>query len=695
MALKLGSLFVDIGANTDPLRRADKEVRRTAAGMGTAFSKLGGIIAAALSFQAVKSTIMLADSMTQLDQKIKNVSRSAKEFQTVRKGVRDIAAETGNSIQSISTLSQQLLIAGESIGATSDEIVLMTNNLNKLGTIGGSSSEQMSNAMLQFGQSMAGGIVRAEEFNSIVENTPVIAQSIAKGLGTSVGNLRKMVNDGTVLSEDVFEALKSQTESINDTFAKMPLTVDRASGMIANSFAVAVQEIDQGFSVTESLAETMKTISDLIASDLVPAVDEVYLQFKEIAILWDETTASARSATGETLNWGASFGIIKDSIKFIWNAIVNIPNNIKDMATILIGTFDQAFTIISTNIELFAKTTKVTFINAFELAIASMRAAFAGFIGNSQKLLAEMFSFFGADDIADSIRMTGEATITSGQAVVDAFEEQKALRIEQLNEEKAAIEEMANIRIEASQIAISMGLEETEALKKQVKKRIEEMRKEIKARRDVTKQVTKDAETKTKTEAVNYEQQQKNLAAANQTVGNLRQAGLIDARTDAAAQIGISAATAISKTSELGFPQAIPFIAQALATIATARKQLSGSGRANGGTATAGLPIPINERGTPEMFINNAGRQFLLPDQSGSIVPLSAGGSDGGGGMSVVINNNSDAVVSEPTITRGEMMIEINNAIDTAVDRVDSSLATQRGSTAESLRNGFLQTRNI
>ncbi len=695
MSLKLGELEVDIGADTSDLDRADKHVRKTAKGMGRAFSRLGGIIAAALSFQAVKQTILLADKMTRLDQKIKNVARSAKEFQIVRKGIRDIAKETGGSIESISTLSQQILIAGESLGATSEEVVTMTSNLNKLGTIGGSSATQMGNAMLQFGQSMAGGVVRAEEFNSIVENTPVIAQTIAKGLNVNVGELRKMVIEGRVLSADVFEGLKGQTDEINKKFAAMPLTVDRASGMIANSFAVAIQEIDQGFDVTESIAEAMKTISQIIESDLVPAVDEVVLQFKEMSILWAAVTQDARTATNETLNWGESFRLVKESITFIWKAIVNLPNNIRDVTTIIVGEFNKAWVKTGASFDIFTLSLKNGIVNAFDGAIATMRKTFADFIGGGQNLLAKMVGFFGANDIAEGIRSTADATIKSGAALNKAFEEQKAARLAMLIEETTAILDARDVKIEASNVAISMGLAETDALKKEVASRIATMRKEIKEKRKLTNAVVEDGIKIIKTEKTNYKQQQKNLSDANKTNNGLRTAGLISARTAAKVQIGISAATAISKTAELGFPAAIPFIAMALGTIATARNELTGSGRSQGGSATGDLPIPINEAGSPEMFINNAGRQFLLPDQSGKIVPLNQSGGNGGGSLNVEIINNSSAVVGEPVVTEGRLQIAIEDAVEQAVGRIDGSLASQRGSTFESLRQGSTIGRNL
>lgn len=698
MALKLGELQVDIGADTSDLKRAGKEVDKTAGSMEKSFKRVGSAIAAALSFQAIKSTVLLADSMNMLDARIRNVTKSAKDFQIVRKGVRDIAKETGNSIQSIATLSQNLLIAGESIGASSDQIVQMTSNLNKLGSIGGSSAEQMGNAMLQFGQAMAGGIVRAEEFNSIVENTPLIAQSIAKGMGMTVGELRKAVIEGKVLSEDVFKALEGQTDSINEKFAKMPLTVQRASGMIANAFAVAVQEIDNGLGTTEAIADFMKDISEIIERDLVPAIDAVVDNIADFLFMMDQLTLSTQSAADETFDLAASWELIKNALSFITQSIVNLPVNLRAVTTVIVGEVSQAFIKLSATIDKVWLFISSGFSDAMFSSINKVSAKFNEFISNAQSVFGIFLAQAGLGDIAlDFFKAAAESKQISTD--LTAFnEEQLIIRQEQLQAEIDSINEMTEVKISASHIAIQAGLDETEHLKEQAAARRKIRQGERKDARNRAAGIEKDGK-----KVVNDDKKAKdglnfNLADAQKTASALEQAGLVDSKTAASAQIGISAAKAISKTSELGFPAAIPFIAQALATIATARNALKGGGRQTGGNVSQGVMHPVNENGQPELLVQGS-KQFLLSGQSGGqIIPatsMMAGG--GGGGMNVIINNNAPDLVDigEPFVTQGQLNVSINRAVNQAVDQVNTSLASGRGESSDSLRQGFNLTRNI
>ena len=701
MALKLGELTVDIGADTSDLKRAGKEVKKTAGSMEKSFKRVGSAIVAALSFQAIKSVFLLADNMNMLDSRIRNVTKSAKEFAIVRKGIREIAKETGNSIQSITTLAQNLLIAGESIGASSEQIVQMTSNLNKLGSIGGSSAEQMGNAMLQFGQAMAGGIVRAEEFNSIVENTPLIAQAIAKGMGLTVGELRKAVIEGTVLSEDVFAALEGQTDAINKKFAAMPLTIQRASGMIANAFAVAVQEIDKGVGSTEAIADFMKEISEIIESDLVPAFDNVIDNISDFLFMLDQLTAGAQSAADETFDLARSWEIVKNALSFIAQTIINLPANLSAITTIIVGEVSQAFINLAATANIVWLNISNGFKNAMFSAINKVKAAFNELNANAQDSFGQLFKFIGADEVAQSFANASEASKQTAADLTEFNEEQLIIRQDQLLAEIEAINANTEIKIMASNMAIQAGLDETEALKQQTAERRKLRERERKIKRKAAATGAKNSENEVKIEQKTSETKKNIRLKQEQSVANSLGAifGLEKEAAIASATLGLQSAIAkaLAQKGALAFGD-IAIITAQFASLFSAIKGIKGGGRQAGGNVSQGVLHPVNENGQPELLIQGS-KQFLLSGQSGGqIIPATSMQSGGGnGGMNVIINNNaSDLVeIGEPFVTQGELTISINRAVSQAVDQVNASLASGRGESSDSLRQGFNLTRNI
>ncbi|HEL5213263.1 TPA: tape measure protein [Klebsiella pneumoniae] len=138
----------------------------------------------------------------------------------------------------------------------------MTATLQKIGTIGGSSAEEMSNALRQFGQSMAKGVIQAEEFNSVIEQMPELARQIAAGLGISIGDLRKRMLEGKLTAQDALNAIQSQSRSVNAEFEKMPVSIDRAKNSLDVAFKNAINDLNQAIGLTTTLAGLMQSVAD-------------------------------------------------------------------------------------------------------------------------------------------------------------------------------------------------------------------------------------------------------------------------------------------------------------------------------------------------------------------------------------------------------------------------------------------------
>ncbi|WP_366544424.1 tape measure protein, partial [Salmonella enterica] len=95
----------------------------------------------------------------------------------------EMASVSGTSLADTEKLWETLTSSLQSAGASNGQILQLTDTLQKIGKIGGSSTQEMANALRQFGQSIASGTVRAQEFNSIVEQMPELARQIAAGMG--------------------------------------------------------------------------------------------------------------------------------------------------------------------------------------------------------------------------------------------------------------------------------------------------------------------------------------------------------------------------------------------------------------------------------------------------------------------------------------------------------------------------------
>lgn len=255
MALKLGSLFFDIGADTKPLKKGMEDVERETGKATKSFSRLGGVIAAVVSVEAARRLLMLADGVRVLDTRLRNLTKTQKEYEKSSTALITTANDTGQAFKDVVVFFERSTRALEDLGATNDQVLQFTDTIQKLGVLGGNSVDEIANGTRQLNQSLQGGIVRAEEFNSIVENTPMIAQAIADELGKSTGELRKMVLEGKLTSEKVFGAILKQSDSVNKNFGEFPRSIEQASNALKNEFGQALAEIDKQLGgVSESTA---------------------------------------------------------------------------------------------------------------------------------------------------------------------------------------------------------------------------------------------------------------------------------------------------------------------------------------------------------------------------------------------------------------------------------------------------------
>lgn len=276
MAEKAGEIYYDIEANVSGLIQAQQQVNkrldqmdskfeqssRSAGRFEGALNKVGVAIAAAFTIDAAKKLIAIGDEMVTLQARIARLSPSIDVAKETLASLSAIAAQTGNSLSETERLWESLTTALKETGATNSQILGLTSTLQKIGTIGGSSTEEMANALRQFGQSISGGIVRAEEFNSILEQMPELARQIAAGLGISIGDLRKRMLEGKLTAQDALNAIQRQSQSVNEEFDKMPVSIDRAKNSLDVAFKNAINDLNQAIGLTTTLAGLMQSVAD-------------------------------------------------------------------------------------------------------------------------------------------------------------------------------------------------------------------------------------------------------------------------------------------------------------------------------------------------------------------------------------------------------------------------------------------------
>lgn len=227
----------------------------------TSINKVAGAIAASIVVDWGKAFLVAADNMSQLNARIERLTGSAAAASQTMQSLMRISSATGGSLQDTEKLWETLSTALRDTGATNGQIIQLTETLQKIGRIGGSSSEEMANALRQFGQSISSGTIRAEEFNSILEQMPELARQIAAGMGVSIGELRQLMLDGKLTAEDALNAIQKQTGSVNAEFEKLPRTLSQANTALTNSFLSMIDSVNQATGASSGMVAVIDSLT--------------------------------------------------------------------------------------------------------------------------------------------------------------------------------------------------------------------------------------------------------------------------------------------------------------------------------------------------------------------------------------------------------------------------------------------------
>lgn len=275
MSEKAGEIYYDIEADVSGLLKAQGKANKSLDSIGnsatnaakkmdelqTNINRVAGAIAASLVVDWGKAFLVAADNMSQLNARIERLTGSAATASQTMQSLMRISSATGGSLQDTAKLWETLSTALRDTGATNGQVIQLTETLQKIGRIGGSSAEEMANALRQFGQSISAGTVRAEEFNSILEQMPELARQIAAGMGVSIGELRQLMLDGKLTAEDALNAIQKQTGSVNAEFEKLPRTLSQANTALTNSFLSMIDSVNQATGASNGLVAVIDSMT--------------------------------------------------------------------------------------------------------------------------------------------------------------------------------------------------------------------------------------------------------------------------------------------------------------------------------------------------------------------------------------------------------------------------------------------------
>jgi len=226
----------------------------------------------------VQEIVQIADAWNMMSARLKLATAGQREYVTAQKELFAIAQRIGVPIQETATLYGKLQQAVRMLGGEQQDALSITESISQALRLSGASATEAQSSLLQFGQALASGVLRGEEFNSVVENSPRLAQALADGLNVPIGRLRKLAEEGRLTADVVVNALMSQKDKLASEYAQLPQTVSQSFERLRNAFAQWVSKVDESTGFTKKLAEALTFLAENL--------DTVMQWLKRIAEVW-------------------------------------------------------------------------------------------------------------------------------------------------------------------------------------------------------------------------------------------------------------------------------------------------------------------------------------------------------------------------------------------------------------------------
>ena len=270
MAASTSRLVIEISAeqakrNAEQLNRELQSIERN----GTFATRSMDAMSVATRSLAAQMTALVSvgvliskmDTYTGLQNRLKLVTASQNELNQAMKDTFSIAQATGQAWDSTAQVYQRFADNAKRLGITLKQTASLTDTVAKSISISGGSAASAEAALVQFGQALASGVLRGEEFNSISEQAPALLKAIATGLDTNIGQLRAMAAQGQLTADVVIKSLEKAKVSVDTLFGKTDFTIGQSFQMLNNEVTKFIGEAGKASGAAKLTADSIQFLA--------------------------------------------------------------------------------------------------------------------------------------------------------------------------------------------------------------------------------------------------------------------------------------------------------------------------------------------------------------------------------------------------------------------------------------------------
>jgi tape measure domain-containing protein len=384
------------------VQRNLQNVGRTAQGTSKALALLKralGVLGGAL---IIRQMIQLADAFTNLQNRLRLVTSSTGQLTLITRELFAISQRTRSSFSATGELFGRVALATKALGISQQQTLDFTESLNQAVILSGAGAVEAEQGIRQLAQGLASNRLSGDELRSVLEQLPLVADVIARRLGVTRGELRKMGEEGKITAEVVLNAFKDAREELAERFADTVPTVGQAFTVLNNAITFTIGELSKATGFTEGLAKALiflaqniETITRLVGAAgllgifllIPPALTLIATGIKAVTLA---IAANPLGALAVALTSLIALSIaFADEITIFTTTLEDGTEITTTFSDVLVGAFDVAVTLINAATKAIGNffSTGQTGGAGFGQLIFNILKTFSSFINNVLKIL--------------------------------------------------------------------------------------------------------------------------------------------------------------------------------------------------------------------------------------------------------------------------------------------------------------------
>lgn len=305
---KAAKAILGASKNTDGFNGS---LGRTGAAADVANSSLSRLVKTVVSLAAVKKGMDLTDTYTNTNARLAMITGSLEEQRTLQKDIFAAADRSRGDYTEMANATAKLkMLAGDTFGSNL-EAVGFTELLTKSLKVSGASTAEQNSAFLQLTQAMTSGKLQGDEFRSVMENAPMVADAIAQYMGKSKAELKDLSSDGVITADIIKGAMFQAADEINGKFSQMPPTFADTWTRIKNAGTEAFSGVFEKVNTALNSAGVQNALNNFIG--LIYLAGEATEEFIDFCIaawpmvspfIWSAATAMGIYAGAQLVSNG-------------------------------------------------------------------------------------------------------------------------------------------------------------------------------------------------------------------------------------------------------------------------------------------------------------------------------------------------------------------------------------------------------